>query len=73
MEVIAKAKAEYDKESMQHDSAMITFLDTSEYAGMIGAFEGAGYESTGLYRPSLNCIMFSKVPYFCPCLPERND
>lgn len=66
LEVIAKAKAEYDKESMQHDSAMITFLDTSDYSGMVGAFEGAGYESTGLYRPSLNCIMFSKVPYFCP-------
>ncbi len=65
-EEIAEAKAQYDRESAQHDIAMTAFLDTSEYAGIVGAFEGAGYESTGLYRPALNCIMFSRVPYFCP-------
>ena len=27
--------------------------------GIVGAFEGAGYSSTGLYRPSLDCRMFS--------------
>jgi hypothetical protein len=26
---------------------------------MVGAFEGAGYVSAGLYRPSVNCRMFS--------------
>lgn len=31
-----------------------------------GAFEGAGYMSKGLYRPMLDCIMFSKgVKKFC--------
>lgn len=31
-----------------------------------GFFEGAGYSSTGLYRPQLNCMMFSNnEPYFC--------
>ena len=28
-------------------------------AGKVGAFEGAGYASRGLYRPSLDCRMFS--------------
>ena len=25
----------------------------------VGAFEGAGYSSKGLYRPMMNCLMFS--------------
>lgn len=31
----------------------------SRFAGMVGAFEGAGYASTGLYRPAVDCRMFS--------------
>jgi hypothetical protein len=27
--------------------------------GKVGAFEGAGYMSKGLYRPAINCMMFS--------------
>jgi len=34
-------------------------LRTSRYAGSVGAFEGAGYASRGLYRPSVDCRMFS--------------
>jgi hypothetical protein len=34
-------------------------LRNSPNAGKVGAFEGAGYASTGLYRPSVNCRMFS--------------
>jgi IgA Peptidase M64/Peptidase M64 N-terminus len=34
-------------------------LNDKEVAGIVGAFEGAGYSSTGLYRPSLDCRMFS--------------
>ena len=30
------------------------------YAGKVGAFEGAGYEARGLYRPEADCIMFSR-------------
>ncbi len=34
--------------------------------GQVGAFEGAGYSSTGLYRPTLDCLMFSRgVQPFC--------
>jgi len=31
-----------------------------EYAKAVGAFEGAGYAAAGLYRPALDCMMFSK-------------
>jgi len=32
----------------------------------IGAFEGAGYEAKGLYRPAADCIMFTRNPdNFC--------
>jgi hypothetical protein len=36
------------------------FLAGQEYSGGVGAFEGAGYESEGLYRPELDCIMFTR-------------
>ncbi|MCC7125770.1 MAG: peptidase M64 [Acidobacteria bacterium] len=35
------------------------------YAGKIGAFEGARYEAQGLYRPAVDCIMFTRSPDFC--------
>ena len=34
-------------------------LNEKQLTGTVGAFEGAGYSSTGLYRPSLDCRMFS--------------
>lgn len=40
-------------------------LGGAEYAGRVGAFEGASYETTGLYRPEVNCIMFTKSRDFC--------
>ncbi|HEX9007311.1 MAG TPA: M64 family metallopeptidase, partial [Bacteroidota bacterium] len=38
-------------------------------AGVVGAFEGAGYAAKGLYRPSLDCRMFSLsvVPFDPVC------
>ncbi|UCF68987.1 MAG: peptidase M64 [Acidobacteriota bacterium] len=35
-------------------------LVSQQYAGRVGAFEGAGYEATGLYRPSVDCMMFTR-------------
>jgi hypothetical protein len=41
--------------------------DDSAHAGVVGAFEGAGYSAKGLYRPCRDCIMFSKkAGPFCP-------
>jgi hypothetical protein len=44
-------------EEKQHETAM--FL-VEEYAGRVGAFEGAVYEAKGYYRPQVDCIMFSR-------------
>ena len=47
----------------------INILKQNKDYGMVGAFEGAGYVSTGMYRPMLDCIMFSKgTKPFCTCL-----
>jgi hypothetical protein len=35
-------------------------LGSEPYANKVGAFEGAGYEATGLYRPEADCIMFTR-------------
>jgi hypothetical protein len=42
------------------------FLSSMTYSGRVGAFEGAGYEARGLYRPEADCIMFTRDPVgFC--------
>jgi hypothetical protein len=43
--------------------------------GKIGAFEGAGYASKGLYRPRIDCLMISNAKIeFCPvCSKAIND
>jgi hypothetical protein len=49
-------------------------LRADPYFGRVGAFEGASYEATGLYRPSVDCIMFSKSPGdFCPVCRQAID
>ena len=35
-------------------------LGSMKYSGKVGAFEGAGYETKGLYRPETDCIMFTR-------------
>ena len=37
-----------------------TFLSSMAHSGKVGAFEGASYEPTGLYRPEADCIMFTR-------------
>jgi hypothetical protein len=41
-------------------------LHAEKYFGKVGAFRGAAYEAKGLYRPEVDCIMFSRNPKsFC--------
>ncbi len=41
-------------------------LRSEKYFGKVGAFQGASYEAKGLYRPEVDCIMFSRNPKsFC--------
>ncbi len=44
-------------------------MQQTEHYGKVGAFEGAGYSSAGLYRPAVDCRMFSRslVPYDPVC------
>lgn len=42
-------------------------LAGQKFSGKVGAFEGAGYQAKGLYRPYTDCIMFTRNPsWFCP-------
>ncbi len=59
-EEIMEAQQTYNRKDSAHTQKMHDFLRNSKYWGMVGAFEGAGYSSKGLYRPMLDCIMFSK-------------
>ena len=59
-------EAEYDRKDREHTAKMHKYLNASKFAGKVGAFEGAGYATTGLYRPMVDCIMFSKgTDEFC--------
>lgn len=42
-------------------------LRAEEHYGKVGAFEGSSYQAKGLYRPAVDCIMFTRNPKsFCP-------
>ena len=42
-------------------------LGEQQHAGKVGAFEGAMYQAQELYRPSTDCIMFTRDEVgFCP-------
>ena len=57
------AMDEFFTEQMERETAL---LGGMEHAGSVGAFEGASYESTGLYRSEVDCIMFTRNPVgFC--------
>jgi hypothetical protein len=66
-ELRAAGKAESEMEELfrkerEKEDAM---LSSEKFAGKVGAFEGANYESKGYYRPELNCIMFTRHTAFC--------
>lgn len=60
-------KKESDDLSRKHAREIADYLSRSAFKDRVGAFEGAGYSARGLYRPALDCIMFSMgaKPY-CP-------
>jgi hypothetical protein len=41
------------------------FFAREQYRDKVGAFEGAGYVAKGLYRPQLDCIMYTRHMHFC--------
>ncbi|OFX88601.1 MAG: hypothetical protein A2W99_09380 [Bacteroidetes bacterium GWF2_33_16] len=45
-----------------------------QYKDKVGAFEGAGYNQYGMYRPQLDCIMYTRHNVFCKvCQRSIND
>jgi hypothetical protein len=36
-------------------------LATEPYRGAVGAFEGAHYQAKGMFRPEVDCRMFSRM------------
>ena len=46
--------------------------DSATYNGVVGAFEGARYLTTGIYRPCRNCLMRSLGQQFCPVCKEAH-
>jgi hypothetical protein len=45
------------------------FLGSQQFAGKVGAFEGAMYEPRGYFRPQADCVMFTRdrVPFCAVC------
>lgn len=59
--------AERELEALFLEERRETLLVLGERAGEVGAFEGAMYEARGLYRPAIDCLMFSRNDVgFCP-------
>lgn len=52
------------QEELEFDTRLFA---TAEHQGHVGAFQGANYDAAAYYRPSIDCIMFTRdhVP-FCP-------
>ena len=46
--------------------------ETSDYASVVGVFEGARYLTTGIYRPKLDCTMRSLGASFCEVCTEAH-
>ncbi len=63
---IEAAKAEGEAWSMSQQLKVDEWFQKSGFLGQVGAFEGAGYVSEGMYRSELDCIMFTKgMKKFC--------
>jgi len=55
----ADEKTKLQEERQELNRQMEDFIQNHPLKNKTGFFEGAGYSSTGLYRPQLNCMMFS--------------
>lgn len=53
-------ESEMDKLFVRQQEWDTKFLSSEKHAGKVGAFEGANYEAKGLYRPEIDCIMFTR-------------
>lgn len=69
---IVEAEEDYTKKDKRQAVNKDNYMAKSNYKDMVGAFEGAGYSTKGMYRPMLDCIMFSQGnKAFCKVCEER--
>ncbi|HEX9253092.1 MAG TPA: M64 family metallopeptidase [Ignavibacteriaceae bacterium] len=57
---IKAAEEEYAMKDKKQSEKVDKYLMSSKYWNKVGAFEGGGYQPKGIYRPMIDCIMFSK-------------
>lgn len=73
----AEQRPEKEMSALFHEQREIEteLLGGDPNAGVLGAFEGAGYMARGLYRPQIDCIMFSRneVPFCGVCARALED
>jgi hypothetical protein len=67
-EMIARKAGDDEVEALMAEVKRTSkpLLEGEKLFGKVGAFEGAAYEPKGLYRPEVDCIMFTRNPTsFC--------
>jgi hypothetical protein len=57
---IEALQAQSEEMSRLNGLEVNAFFKKSRFRGKVGAFEGAGYAAKGLFRPMLDCLMFSR-------------
>ena len=64
-----RPESEMDALFLEEKAEETKLLSSEKYAGKLGAFEGANYESKGYFRPQTDCVMFSRddVPFCAVC------
>jgi len=68
---IQAVKEKSERLSRENAEKADQFLASSKYVGVVGAYEGAGYSSEGLYRSEIDCLMFTKgAKPFCAACEE---
>ncbi|NIM90912.1 MAG: peptidase M64 [Candidatus Aminicenantes bacterium] len=59
-EEIEELEEKSEQLSRGHANKMDDYLRKSKFWEKVGAFEGAGYSAQGLFRPMIDCLMFTK-------------
>ena len=63
---VEAAKAEFEALSLRHQQEVDAWFLERAHFGQVGAFEGGGYVSEGMFRAQIDCIMFTKgLKEFC--------
>jgi hypothetical protein len=57
----SEMNALFEEEKKKEDA----LFASDQYAGKVGAFQGANYDPKMYYRPMENCIMFTRTNFFC--------